>query len=74
MAPRNSQEPNARDTMLVCLPCQPRPARCRQRLFHERGGVHEHLHVPFSARRREEGAGDALQLGLDDLVIILPRA
>ena len=24
--PRNSQEPNSRDTRLVCLPCQPRPA------------------------------------------------
>ena len=26
-APRNSQEPNSRDTRLVCLPCQPSPAR-----------------------------------------------
>ena len=25
--PRNSQEPNSRLTRLVCLPCQPRPAR-----------------------------------------------
>ena len=27
IAPRNSQEPNSRDTRLVCLPCQPSPAR-----------------------------------------------
>ena len=26
IAPRNSHEPNSRDTRLVCLPCQPRPA------------------------------------------------
>ncbi len=26
MAPRKSQEPNPRETRLVCLPCQPRPA------------------------------------------------
>src|SRR6202012_5810247 len=26
ISPRNSQEPNSRDTKLVCLPCQPRPA------------------------------------------------
>ena len=26
MAPRNSHEPYSRDTRLVCLPCQPRPA------------------------------------------------
>ena len=28
IAPRNSHEPNSRDTRLVCLPCQPRPAAC----------------------------------------------
>ncbi len=26
-APRNSQEPKLRETRLVCLPCQPTPAR-----------------------------------------------
>jgi hypothetical protein len=26
IAPRNSQEPYSRETRLVCLPCQPRPA------------------------------------------------
>ena len=25
--PRNSHEPNSRETRLVCLPCQPMPAR-----------------------------------------------
>src|SRR5439155_1519764 len=28
IAPRNSHEPNSRDTRLVCLPCQPSPAAC----------------------------------------------
>ena len=28
IAPRNSHEPNSRETRLVCLPCQPRPAAC----------------------------------------------
>jgi hypothetical protein len=26
IAPRNSHEPNCRETRLVCLPCQPNPA------------------------------------------------
>ena len=26
IAPRNSHEPNSRETRLVCLPCQPMPA------------------------------------------------
>src|SRR3954462_3255302 len=26
IAPRNSHEPNSRETRLVCLPCQPNPA------------------------------------------------
>ena len=28
IAPRNSHEPNSRETRLVCLPCQPSPAAC----------------------------------------------
>ena len=28
IAPRKSQEPNCRETRLVCLPCQPIPAAC----------------------------------------------
>ena len=28
IAPRNSHEPNSRETRLVCLPCQPNPAAC----------------------------------------------
>ena len=72
IVPRNSQEPNSRLTRLVCLPCQPSPAACGQRLFHHRRGVDEHLHVAAGARR--DLAGDLLQPALDHVVIVaVPR-
>ena len=36
--PMNSQEPNWRETRLVCLPCQPRPEACAKG-FSSRGAV-----------------------------------
>ena len=68
MAPRNSQEPNSRLTRLVCLPCQPSPAASAQRLFHQRRGVDEDLHL--AAGPRLEAAGEHLQLALDQVVIV----
>ena len=38
IAPRNSHEPNSRETRLVCLPCQPIPARAASG-FSIRGAV-----------------------------------
>ena len=68
IAPRNSHEPNSRDTRLVCLPCQPRPAAAAERLLHHRRGVDEHLHV--AAGLRDQPARQRLQPGLDDVVIV----
>ena len=69
MAPRNSQEPNSRDTRLVCLPCQPSPAASRQRLLHQRRGVDEDLDV--GAAGAGKAAGDALEAGAHDVVVVL---
>ena len=41
ISPRNSHEPNRRETRLVCLPCQPMPARWASGFFHHRRGVDE---------------------------------
>ena len=59
-----------RETRLVCLPCQPMPARCGQRLFHHRRGVDEDL------ERARPSPGDriarALQPRFDEIVIVAP--
>ena len=68
ISPRNSQEPNRRDTRLVCLPCQPMPGRLRQRLFQQRCGVDEHLHL--GAEPAVHPAGQLLQPALEQLVIV----
>ena len=69
IAPRKSQEPNSRETRLVCLPCQPMPGGLGQRLFHQRRGVDEHLHL--AAEARLDPAGQPLQPPLDQLVIVV---
>ena len=68
ITPRNSQLPCSRETRLVCLPCQPIPAACGQRLFHHRRGVDEHLELargPLDDEPRQR-----LQRLLDRLVIV----
>ena len=41
--PGTARSRSSRETRLVCLPCQPRPACCGQRLFQHRRGIDEHL-------------------------------
>src|SRR5690606_27834423 len=51
---------------VLALPAE--PSRCRQRLFHHRGGVHEHLDVYACARGKSRG--DLLETPLDQVVIV----
>ena len=68
--PRNSQEPNSRDTRLVCLPCQPRPAAAASG-FSITGAVSTKTLTSGAARpRARQPAGELLQLALDDVVIV----
>ena len=43
MAPKNSQEPNSRETRLRVLARPAEARRLRQRLFHDRRGIDEDL-------------------------------
>ena len=68
IAPRNSHEPNSRDQVgVLALPAQPR--RLRQRFFHHRGGVDEHLDL--AARGGDQPSRQRLQPFLDQVVIIV---
>ncbi len=53
---------------VLALPAEAR--RLRQRLFHHRGGVDEDLDV--GPALGGEQPGDALELALDDVVIVAP--
>ena len=66
--PRNSQEPNSRETRLVCLPCQPRPAFAASG-FSITGAVSTKTFTspPASACTL---SGQLLELALDDVVIV----
>ncbi len=68
ITPRNSQLPCSRLTRLVCLPCQPIPAACGERLFHHRRGVDEHLEL--ARRPLDDEPRERLQRLLDRLVIV----
>ena len=70
IAPRNSQEPNSRLTRLVCLPCQPRPARWASG-FSISGAVSTNTLTCAPAVFREH-ACERFQPGFDDVVIIAP--
>ena len=72
MLPRNSQEPNSRETRLVCLPCQPSPAAAASG-FSITGAVSTKTLTSPSRpvfERATEGGRQQLQLALDDIVII----
>ena len=75
IAPRNNQEPKSRETRLVCLPCQPRPAACGERLFHHRRRVDEDLDLACArSGARDNEAGELFQAALEDVVIVaVPR-
>ena len=61
--PGTATSRSARDTRLVCLPCQPMPAACGQRLFHHRRGVDEQLYrrPKWPAMNRARASGLVLQ-------------
>ena len=61
MAPRNSHEHG-----VLALPAD--PSRLGQRLFHQRGGIDEHLDLGPGAPRQQ--ARQLLELALDQLVIV----
>ena len=69
IAPRNSHEPNSRDTRLVCLPCQPRPAACASGFSITGGGVDEHLDLAGAVG--DQPARQRLQPLLDHVVIVV---
>ena len=52
---------------MLALPAEPRGGG--ERLFHHGGGVDEHFCL--APRSVDQAAGDALELGFDDLVVIL---
>jgi len=68
MTPRNSHEPNSRETRLVCLPCSPVP-RLAPVAFHHRGGVDEYLDL--GAGPGDQPSRQRLQPRLDQIVIIV---
>ena len=68
IAPRNSHEPNSRDTRLVCLPCQPRPAAAASG-FSITAAVSTNTFTSPPACAISQRAS-VLQPRLDDLVIV----
>ena len=69
MAPRNSHEPCSRDTSMVFLPCQPRPAAAASG-FSITGAVSTNTFTSAPARAARK-RGELLQLALEDVVIVL---
>ena len=69
MAPRNSHEPCSRDTSMVFLPCQPRPAAAASG-FSITGAVSTNTFTsaPLVVG---EARGELLQLALEDVVVVL---
>ena len=68
IVPRNSHEPSSRLTRLVCLPCQPMPAASASG-FSMTGAVSTNTFTSPPARD-DQLAGDALELALDQVVIV----
>ena len=68
IAPRNSHEPNSRETRFVCLPCQPRPAASPSG-FSISGAVSTNTFTsaPLSPRQH---AGHALEPGFHDVMVV----
>ena len=68
-SPRKYIEPPSRDSSSVCLPRQPRPARCASSTLHHRRRIGED-----AMAERTDGVGDAvgqfLQASTHDLVIV----
>jgi hypothetical protein len=69
IAPRNSHEPNSRETRLVCLPCQPNPAAPASGFLHHGGRIDEHFHI--AAGLRDQPARQQLQALLDEVMIVV---
>ena len=69
IAPRNSQEPNSRETRLVCLPCQPSPAACASG-FSITAAVSTNTFTSSPDCRRQPSR-QHLQPLLDDVVIVV---
>ena len=69
-APRNSHEPNLR-TQVAALALPAQSGHLRQRLFHQRRGVDEHLHLLlFRPRSRNQKRGKPLQPALNKVVVV----
>ena len=68
MVPMKNHEPSSRDTRLVCRPCQPRPGLLRQRLFHQRCGIDEDLHIGRGLARQP--LRHALELALHHIMVV----
>src|ERR1700681_2413719 len=72
IAPRNSQEPYSRETRLVCLPCQPRPAAAASGFSITAAVSTKTLTSALfgSCRLPEEPARQRLQSRFDQLVVV----
>ena len=69
ISPKKSQEPNCRETRLVCLPCQPTPAVCAMAFRELRGSIDKNLHITVEGFANP--AADRFEAFLHEIVVIV---